>query len=45
LSTEVRDADVDKLKLKTLLTQNIQLELKTGSLELGDTAIFDFEGF
>lgn len=44
VNTEVTDADVDKAIL-SLLTQNSQLEPKTGALELGNTAIFDFEGF
>ncbi len=44
VSSEVTDADVDKAIL-SLLTQNSQLEPKTGALELGNTAIFDFEGF
>jgi trigger factor len=44
-STEVTDEQVDK-DIETLLSQNAELVLKEeGTLENGDTAIFDFEGF
>lgn len=44
IKTDVSDSEVNA-EIKTLLSQNGTLELKEGSLEVGDTAIFDFEGF
>ncbi len=45
LSLEVADAEVDA-EVAKLLEQNAELVVKEeGSLENGDTAIFDFEGF
>jgi trigger factor len=44
IKTEVTDAEVTA-EIKTLLTQNSELQPKEGSLNYGDTAIFDFEGF
>ena len=40
----VTDEEVD-LHIKNLVSSKSQLEPKEGALELGDTAIFDFEGF
>src|SRR3989339_2973 len=44
IKTEVTDSEVNA-EIKTLLTQNSELQPKEGSLNFGDTAIFDFEGF
>ena len=44
IKTEVSDSEVNA-EIKTLLNQNGTLEPKEGALEVGDTAIFDFEGF
>ncbi len=44
IKTDVTESEVNA-EIKSLLEQNGQLELKEGNLELGDTAIFDFEGF
>jgi len=44
IKTDISDSEVNA-EIKTLLSQNGTLELKEGSLEVGDTAIFDFEGF
>ncbi|MCD4827155.1 MAG: trigger factor [Acholeplasmataceae bacterium] len=44
IDVTVSDADVD-LEIKNLLGQKAELELKEGALELGDTAIFDFDGY
>lgn len=43
-SVLVTDDEVDA-EIKHLLSQHGTLEPKEGSLEIGDTAIFDFEGF
>ncbi|MFP4186671.1 MAG: trigger factor [Acholeplasmataceae bacterium] len=40
----VKDADVDA-KIQEMLRKDATLEPKEGTLEKGDTAIFDFEGF
>ncbi len=44
INTEVSESEVNA-EIKTLLSQNGTLEPKEGALEVGDTAIFDFEGF
>ena len=44
IKTDVTDSEVNA-EIKTLLSQNGNLEPKEGSVEFGDTAIFDFEGF
>src|SRR5690606_5570879 len=45
VNTEVTDAEVDA-EINALLKQGANLEPKAeGSLDMGDTAIFDFEGF
>lgn len=44
VSTKVTKEEV-KSEIDALLKTNASLEPKTGSLENGDTAIFDFEGF
>lgn len=44
IKTEVSDAEV-LAEVKALLTQNGSLEPKEGPVELGDTAIFDFDGY
>jgi len=42
--TDVKDSDVD-LEIQNLLKKDGTLEIKEGELLVGDTAIFDFEGF
>ncbi len=44
IKTEVSDAEV-VAEIKALLSQNGSLEPKEGPVELGDTAIFDFDGY
>ena len=44
IKTDVTDSEVN-LEIRTLLGQNATLEPKEGKLELGDTAIFDFDGY
>lgn len=44
VKTTVTAAEVNA-EIKNLLTQNSELTPKDGAIELGDTAIFDFEGF
>ena len=44
IDTTVSDEDVDK-EIKNLLGQKAELEPKDGAIELGDTAIFDFDGY
>ncbi len=44
IKTEVSDAEV-LAEVKALLSQNGSLEPKEGPVELGDTAIFDFDGY
>lgn len=44
IKTTVSDSEVNA-EIKTLLEQHAVLELKEGAIELGNTAIFDFEGF
>lgn len=44
IKTNVSDSEVNA-EIKNLLAANGSLEPKEGALELGDTAIFDFEGF
>lgn len=44
VETAVSDEEVDQA-INKLLSQNSELSPKEGALELGDTAIFDFEGF
>jgi len=44
VDTTVTDAEVEQA-INKLLSQNSELSPKEGALELGDTAIFDFEGF
>lgn len=43
IKTEVADSEVDR-EIKNLLSTNGELQPKEGSLNFGDTAIFDFEG-
>jgi len=40
----VSDSEV-QAEIRNLLTKSSELELKEGSLEFGDTAIFDFDGY
>lgn len=44
IKTTVTASEVNA-EIKNLLTANSELTLKDGPIELGDTAIFDFEGF
>ncbi len=44
IKTDVSDSEVNA-EIKSLLTQNSELQPKEGALAFGDTAIFDFEGF
>jgi trigger factor len=44
IKTDVSDSEVNA-EIKNLLSTNSELQPKEGALELGDTAIFDFEGF
>lgn len=44
ISTDVSDADVDA-EVRKILGQKAELQLKDGALEIGDTAIFDFDGY
>lgn len=44
IKTEVSESEVNA-EIKTLLQTSGTLEPKEGSIEFGDTAIFDFEGF
>jgi trigger factor len=43
IKTDVSDSEV-QAEIRSLLTQNSELQPKEGSLNFGDTAIFDFEG-
>lgn len=43
IKTDVTDSEVNA-EIKNLLTQGSELQPKEGSLNFGDTAIFDFEG-
>ena len=44
IKTDVTESEVNA-EIKNLLGEKAELVLKEGALELGDTAIFDFEGF
>jgi len=44
IKTEVTESEVNA-EIKALLSTNGTLELKASALELGDTAIFDFDGY
>lgn len=44
IKTEVSESEVNA-EVKNLLAANGSLEPKEGAIEVGDTAIFDFEGF
>lgn len=44
IKTEVTDAEVTA-EVKALLAQNGSLEPKEGAVEIGNTAIFDFDGY
>jgi len=44
IKTDVTDSEVNA-EIKSLLAQNGSLEPKEGAVELGDTAIFDFDGY
>ena len=44
VKTSVSASEVNN-EIKNILAENAVLELKDGKIELGDTAIFDFEGF
>ena len=44
LSTEVTEADVEA-ELETLLARQAEMVVKEGSVEMGDTAVIDYEGF
>jgi len=44
VKSEVTDSEVNA-EIKTLLGQNATLEPKEGKVELGDTAIFNFDGY
>lgn len=43
IKTDVSESEV-QAEIRSLLTQNSELQPKEGSLNYGDTAIFDFEG-
>jgi len=44
VKADVTDSEVNA-EIKSLLSQNGSLEPKEGTVELGDTAIFDFDGY
>lgn len=44
IKSDVTDSEVN-VEIKTLLSQNAVLEPKEGTIEFGDTAIFNFDGY